>query len=223
METNLAVKPPLLKPLAITCTSTNCDLNLHCFRMTKKLLAKGPSGRCRTCNVQLVDWPRVHSRSIADTPYTFTALQFEMIRHHFWHIDLTERAINYARRKGRILLSVAARHQIEQLVGSARHPREGIQTPREKSPHANAIHFAQHATASCCRRCIADWHGIPEGQPLSSEQIDYLSELAMLYLNARIPDLAEEPTTIHIQRRQVQSISATPRTATYAPEHRYAS
>lgn len=194
-----------LKPLKITCTSTDCERNLHCFRMTKKLLASGPSGRCRNCGAQLVDWPRVHRRLLDDAHHTLAALQFELIRHHFWHIPLSECALNYAKRKGRALLRQAAEKQLRQLIGSAKHPREGIQTPREDSPHANAIHFAQHATASCCRRCVAEWHGIPEGRPLSANELDYLSQLVMLYLNARIPELAEGPHTIPVRRRPVQS------------------
>lgn len=200
METTQSSNPNGLKPLKITCTSTDCERNLHCFRMTKKLLASGANGRCRACGAELVDWPRVYKRIVGDVRYTFEALQFELIRHHFWHIELTQHAINYARRKGRALLRVAAEKQIRQLVGSAKHPREGIQTPRENSPHANAIHFAQHGTASCCRRCIAEWHGIPGGRPLSNEEIAYLTELAMLYVDARIPGLGDDPTAVPVRR-----------------------
>lgn len=203
---NETAKSTGLKPLKITCTSADCERNLHCFRMTKKLLATGPSGRCRSCGAQLIDWPRVHRRILEDTNHTFASLQFELIRHHFWHIPLSERAVNYARRKGRASLRQAAERQIRQLVGSAKHPREGTQTPRETSPNANAIHYAQHATASCCRRCVAEWHGIPEGQPLSGDEIEYLVELAMLYLKDRIPDLAEGPEAVPALRRPVQSV-----------------
>jgi hypothetical protein len=204
---NQTAKSTALKPLKITCTGTDCERNLHCFRMTKKLLANGPSGRCRSCGAQLIDWPRVHRQLLDDANYTFGALQYELIRHHFWHIPVSERAVNYARRKGCALLRQAAERQIRQSVGSAKHPREGFQTSRETSPTANAIHFAQHATASCCRRCVAEWHGIPEGRPLSADEIEYLTELAMLYLKARIPNLPDAPETIPARRRPVQSIA----------------
>jgi hypothetical protein len=204
-------KKKSLQPLKITCTSTNCDNNLHCFRMTKKLLANGPAGRCRNCGVQLVDWPRVHNRNLADTEYTFAKMRLELIRHHFWHISLTQKAINYARRKGRVLLRVAAEKQIRQLVGSSKHPREGFQTPRETSKHANSIHFAQHATASCCRHCLAEWHGIPEGRPLADDEIRYLTELAMRYLCARIPDLAELPIVVPAIRAEKVNAHKGPR------------
>jgi hypothetical protein len=185
-----------LKPLNITCTSTDCANNLHCFRMTKKLLAQGQSGRCRRCGAELVDWGRVHKRDLNDAHYTFEALRFELIRHHFWHVLMSRRAVNYARRKGRIALRAAAEHQIRKLVGSEKHPREGRQTPRETSPHANAIHYAQHATASCCRRCVAEWHAIPEGRPLTDSEVLYLTELALLYIEDRMPDLSDNPVQV---------------------------
>jgi hypothetical protein len=185
-----------LKPLKITCTSTDCANNLHCFQLTKKLLSQGPSGRCRNCGVQLIEWSRVHKKDLGDVRYTLEALRFELIRHHFWHVQLSQRAVNYARRKGKTALRASAENQIRKLIGGAHHPREGQQTPRETSPHANAIHYAQHATASCCRRCAAEWHGIPEGIPLTDSEISYLTELAMLYIQGRLPDLSDGPCPV---------------------------
>ena len=49
-----------LAPLKITCTSTRCQDNLHCFRLTQRQRREGPAGRCRTCGIELVDWKRVH-------------------------------------------------------------------------------------------------------------------------------------------------------------------
>jgi hypothetical protein len=46
---------PGLKPLKITCTSSNCTSNLHCFLVTKKLAAEGRKGRCRDCDADL-EW-----------------------------------------------------------------------------------------------------------------------------------------------------------------------
>src|SRR6266849_385643 len=135
-----------LKPLKISCKSTNCGNNLHCFQLSKKLLQQGPSGRCRSCGVQLVDWSRVHRMDLSDAKYTLEALRYEFIRHHFWHIPLSQYAIDYARRKGKIALRLAAEHRIQKAVGNPTHPVQGRQTPREDSPTANAIHYAQHAT-----------------------------------------------------------------------------
>jgi hypothetical protein len=66
-----------LKPLKITCTSSDCAQGLHCFQQTRKLVALHQQGRCRTCGVALIDWRRVHQRDPADVSYTFTALKYE--------------------------------------------------------------------------------------------------------------------------------------------------
>jgi hypothetical protein len=196
-----------LKPLKISCKSTNCGNNLHCFQLSKKLLQQGPSGRCRSCGVQLVDWSRVHRRDLSDAKYTLEALRYEFIRHHFWHIPLSQYAIDYARRKGKIALRLAAEHRIQKAVGNPTHPVQGRQTPREDSPTANAIHYAQHATASCCRPCLEEWHGIASDRSLTKEELEYLAELAMLYVEARIPDLSSSPVSVPRRRRGPQSES----------------
>src|SRR5207248_1365405 len=118
-----------LKPLDIKCTSTNCSSNLHCFLATKKLIRQGLKGRCRSCGKELVDWARVHRKDLTDTKYTFSALHYELIRHHFWHIPVSQYAVNYARRKGKNALKAAAEKQIEKAIGNINHPREGRQTP----------------------------------------------------------------------------------------------
>jgi len=193
-----------LKPLDIKCTSSDCSNNLHCFLASKKLVSQGLQGRCRSCGKELVDWVRVHRKDLSDTKYTFEALRYELIRHHFWHIPVSQYALNYSRRKGKKALKAAAEKQIGKAVGSINHPREGRQTPRETYPTANLIHYAQHATASCCRRCLEEWHGIPRDRVPTPEEIGYLAELAMLYAEARVPDLAEEPVHVPSMRHKGQ-------------------
>jgi hypothetical protein len=36
------------------------------------------------------------------------------------------------------------------------------------------VFIAQHATATCCRGCLAKWHGITQGRALSADEIDYI-------------------------------------------------
>ena len=187
---------PLLKPLKIKCTSADCTNNLHCFLKTQKLAAAGKTGHCRYCDADLVNWDRVHRRDLTDVAYTFEALRLEMIRHHFWHAPVTQHARNHARRKGKAALRQFAHQQLRTLVGSPRHAREGYQTPRETSKDANVIHFAQHATACCCRKCMAEWHGVPEGRPLTEKELAYFADLVMLYASDRMPDLTDAGESI---------------------------
>jgi hypothetical protein len=188
-----------LEPLGVTCTSTDCESGLHCFlqkeRKRPDTLRRG--GACRDCGADLVQWDRVNARDLDDAPYTFGALQNEMIRHYFWHTDFDERELNHAARKGRFGLREAARRRVASSVGSAKHPREGRQTPFT----GNVLYHAQHAVAACCRKCIEYWHAIPAGRPLEAVELDYLVNLLMLYVDKRLPELSDNPTKVPIKRR----------------------
>lgn len=182
---------PELKPLKVSCDHADCEQGLHCFRESKKLAKKygqHESGACQHCGTKLVDWERVKNRDPADTAHTFDALKNEWIRHWYWHLDFDPWARNYAIRKGRSGLREAAAKRIRSAVGKAKHPREGQQTGWDKNP----LFYAQHATACCCRRCIQYWHGVPEGRPLTEEQVAYFTDLCLRYIFERMPDLAEE-------------------------------
>jgi len=180
-------RPTNLKPLGVTCTSSDCESGLHCFKKSNSM-SESERGRCRSCGAELIDWERVHKRDLQDAKFTFEALKYEMVRHHFWHKSVDQRAENHARRKGRIKLHEAVRKRLEKSVGPANPPFDGRQTPDE----GNIIYYAQHALACCCRTCMNYWHGVPKDVPLSDEQINYFAELVMMYVHERMPDLTEE-------------------------------
>lgn len=184
-------KPP---PLEIKCTSTDCDNDLHCFKQLKKM-TPDQRGKCRECGADLVDWKRVHRRDTDDAEHTFEALQHELIRHHFFHRPVDDGAMRHAQRKGRDQLKEAARHRLQKYLAVAEPPRDGRQTPLE----GNAIYYAQHATATCCRTCLEYWHDIPKGRQLTEAEFDYCLSLVDLFLDEKLPDLADEP--IKVPRR----------------------
>lgn len=191
-----------LKPLKISCTSTDCDNNLHCFKSTQQMKRRNEQGKCRKCGVDLIDWKRVHKRNLSDVKHTFDSLKKEYFRHHYWHKDIDLRAINHARRKGRILLKEAAERRIRKSVGPAEPYRDGYQTPFE----GNSIYYAQHATACCCRKCMEYWHNIPLGRDLTEKEVKYVTELVMLYINEKLPTLTVEGEKVPpIRRKKRQS------------------
>jgi hypothetical protein len=110
-------KRPKLEPLDIKCTSSDCEQGLHCFKATKKMLARNEKGACRTCKKQLVDWQRVQKRDTKDAAFTIQMLEFEMIRHHFWHKEIDEKAVKHARRKGKVGMRAAVERRIRSSVG----------------------------------------------------------------------------------------------------------
>ena len=68
-----------------------------------------------------------------------------------------------------VVLEHGKRFVVERLA-DAQPKNDGKQTPMRGHP----IFIAQHATATCCRGCLAKWHRIPQGQPLTPEEIDYI-------------------------------------------------
>jgi hypothetical protein len=177
-----------LKPLKITCTKTDCKIGLHCFLQSRKMRKENRSGECRDCGAKLVDWSRVRKLDLSDVAYTFSMLKYELIRHHFWHIEFDQKAINHANRKGKKGMGIAAEKRIRRSVGPAEPAFDGRQTPKS----GNIICYAQHATATCCRKCIQEWYGIKLGVALTEQQIAYFTSLIMLFIEDRMPQLREE-------------------------------
>jgi hypothetical protein len=178
------------------CHQTDCTNGLHCFLKHRK--RRTSEGTCLTCGYALVDWSRVHRRDINDVTHTIQMLTLEHVRHEFWcTVQLTERATTYARRLGRVGLIDAALKRVASSVGKPAGAWDGRQTPWENKGHA--LHYAQHATATCCRKCVEVWHGIPRDQALSEADIEYFAQLLLRYVLIRMPDLVSE--RMHVPRK----------------------
>jgi hypothetical protein len=59
-----------------------------------------------------------------------------------------------------------ARDFVAKRLAAAEPLNDGRQTPMRGHP----VFIAQHATATCCRSCLAKWHGIPMGRPLDEAE-----------------------------------------------------
>ena len=194
------------EPLKVTCTAADCENELHCFKQLRRMTDE-QRGKCRYCEADLVDWDRVHVRNFSDVAYTFAALKNEMIRHHFFHKEIDEGAIRHAQRKGRIQLKEAVRHRLNKYLAPAEPVRDGRQTPFE----GNAIFYAQHATATCCRTCLEYWHDIPKGCELTIEERAYCAALVDCFLDERLPSLADKPIRVPNMRRASRNGAGTAR------------
>lgn len=84
-----------------------------------------------------------------------------------FHLRPHERA--FVQLRGMPVVREHARDLIVKRIGAADPVRDGRQTPYR----GHVVFVAQHATATCCRSCLAKWHGIPKGAALSGEQVDY--------------------------------------------------
>lgn len=67
---------------------------------------------------------------------------------------------------------------LEQRLFTANPTNDGRQTPYRGHP----VFVAQHATATCCRSCLARWHGIVKGQALTPAQREYVLGVIMAWI-----------------------------------------
>jgi hypothetical protein len=78
---------------------------------------------------------------------------------------------------------------VERRLAPAQPASDGRQTPMRGHP----VFVAQHATASCCRSCLAKWHRIPAGRPLAdAEKTQVLAAIAR-WLEAQPPSPPAPP------------------------------
>jgi len=175
-----------LTPLDITCGSTKCEDELHCFRMSNKDIKKqGRSGVCKECGADLIDWNRMHKQDIQDAEFVFNSMKNELIRHVYWHTPIDDRAIEKAQKMDKNAQAEHARKILKQRIGKENNYMEGRQTPMVGN---EIVSYAQHATGTCCRRCLEYWHNIPTGVGLSEDQLDYCVELVLRYIEERVPE-----------------------------------
>ena len=74
----------------------------------------------------------------------------------------------YLRERGLRAVLEHGRRFVETRLAPAEPDKDGSQTPMRGHP----VFVAQHATASCCRSCLAKWHQIPAGRALSEAEKD---------------------------------------------------
>jgi len=68
------------------------------------------------------------------------------------------------------------RKHAEELVARRLAPAEPRNDGRQTPYRGHPVFVAQHATATCCRTCLARWHGIPSGHPLDDADRGYVVE-----------------------------------------------
>lgn len=75
-----------------------------------------------------------------------------------------------------------ARELLARRVAPAEPANDGRQTPWRNHP----VFVAQHATGTCCRGCIARWHGIEKGHALSRDELDGLLGVIRAWLETQL-------------------------------------
>lgn len=88
----------------------------------------------------------------------------------------------YVHRKGWKTIARHAEEIILTRLAEALPPNDGRQTPWQGHP----VFVAQHATATCCRKCVERWHAIPRGRRLSQDEVALLAAVILRWLRRRI-------------------------------------
>jgi hypothetical protein len=94
---------------------------------------------------------------------------------------LNPRDRDYLKTKGLETILAHARDFIDQRLAPALPPNDGKQTPMRGHP----AFVAQHATATCCRSCLAQWHGIPAGRALDESERRHVVAVLAHWLEAQ--------------------------------------
>ncbi len=117
---------------------------------------------------------------MADLAEVFARLSRSSFRRRF---SLREPELGYLRDKGLEVVLAHAADFIEKRLAPANPRNDGKQTPFRHHP----VFVAQHATATCCRGCLAKWHNIPAGKPLTPGEKRYIIRVLRHWLSLQNP------------------------------------
>ena len=95
---------------------------------------------------------------------------------------LSEKELAYARDRGLEVLERHTRDFVIRRIAPGKPANDGRQTPLTGHP----VFVAQHATATCCRGCLAKWHKIPAGRKLTNAQVNYVTGVLLRWLALQI-------------------------------------
>ena len=121
-----------------------------------------------------------------DRDELFAALDLSEFRRRF-HLSDAER--RYLADKSLAVVLRHARDFVAQRLAPATPDRDGKQTPMRGHP----VFVAQHATATCCRGCLAKWHNIAKGAELTAAEVDYVVDIIQQWLKAQHRAFAAQP------------------------------
>jgi hypothetical protein len=95
---------------------------------------------------------------------------------------LKEKDITYIKEKGIEAIRKHAEDFIEKRLAPKDISSDGKQTPMKGHP----VFIAEHATATCCRKCLCKWHKIKPNTWLNSKEQKYIVDVIMTWINKEI-------------------------------------
>jgi Domain of unknown function (DUF4186) len=110
-----------------------------------------------------------------DLDSVFARLEKSAFRRRF---RLAEKDRAYLDQRGLPTIREHARDFVQKRLAPAEPLNDGRQTPWRGHP----VFVAQHATGTCCRSCLAKWHGIPAGRQLNDAEQGYVIDAIARWL-----------------------------------------
>ena len=95
---------------------------------------------------------------------------------------LKEKDKDYIKEKGLDTIKHHAKDFISKRLAPKEIKNDGKQTPM----HGHPVFIAQHACACCCRSCLYKWHHIKKDKELSKEEISYIVDLLMKWIEKEL-------------------------------------
>ncbi|MFL6373154.1 MAG: DUF4186 domain-containing protein [Pyrinomonadaceae bacterium] len=95
---------------------------------------------------------------------------------------LSTKDLAYLREKGMETIREHTRRFVTERLAPAHPANDGKQTPWRGHP----TFTAQHATATCCRGCLAKWHKVEKGRALSQIEVEYAVEVISRWLEKNL-------------------------------------
>ena len=181
--------PEPIEKRRVLCNQSDCEKGLHSFKTRMRRGWAGGkkatyrNGPCAVCGAPAVDWGRLDRREPGDVGYLIESLKKERARHRFWTGPIGKADARKAIERGADgTLKFAAKRVDGLSRPSSKIFRDGAQTPSS----GDVVHYAQHATATCCRKCVEEWHGVDRESVLTEGDKKYLVGLIMEFVRRRL-------------------------------------
>jgi predicted Fe-S protein YdhL (DUF1289 family) len=80
----------------------------------------------------------------------------------------------------------AMRAHAAEIIGRRLAPAEPRNDGRQTPYRGHPVFVAQHATATCCRGCLAKWHGIAKGHELTEDERNYVVDVICTFIEREL-------------------------------------
>lgn len=92
--------------------------------------------------------------------------------------NLKDKDILYIEDKGIDKIRNHAYDFVTKRLADTSNVTDGKQTPMKGHP----VFIAQHATGTCCRRCLEKWHHISKNKNMTDDDIKYVVDIIMSWI-----------------------------------------